>query len=67
MKLTLEFGDKRVVHDNVDSLFFSFSEVHLLVHKNGETFPIELKQLKSIKAETTKLKKEGIDAYDNAE
>lgn len=67
MRATLKFGDKTVVHDNVNSLFFSFSETHLLIHKDGETFPIDKTLLKSVKVEAINLKKEEVDASNKIE
>ena len=62
MKINLKLIDKKVVYDNIDALFISFDSTLVLIHKGGETFPIEKQNITSIKVESDKLKKEEKDA-----
>ena len=63
MKITINLNDKKVVYDDIDSLFIPFDNEPVLVHKEGETFPFtDKKNIISIKVESTKLKKEEKDA-----
>jgi len=59
MRATIKLSDKKVVYDDVDSLFIPFDNEPILIHKNGDTFPITDKtNISYIKVEDTKLKKE---------
>jgi len=59
MKVTINLIDKKVVYDNIDSLFIPFDKEPVLIHKEGETSAFKSTgNIVSIKVESTKLKKE---------
>ena len=52
MKITVQLADKKVVYEDIDSLFIPFSNNPILVHKDGSTTPlIHKNSMVSIKAE----------------
>jgi len=58
MRVSIKMADKKVVYDNVNTLFIPFDDSPVLIHEAGDTFPVEKLNISSIKVESDKLKKE---------
>jgi len=61
MKAIIKLTDKKVVYDDIDTLFIPFDDNPVLIHKGCETFPHNKRQILSIKVESIKFKKEEKD------